>query len=174
MRSSWTDGLRHTGTVANHWYALSAESDGVPVLVGAVLTATRPYALLAELRAKEGLDPAAPQTAADAWSTLAGRRRRGFEAIGTWLRRLARVEVPVRVAHGDDDGWARIADCAPWVDTVDMLSPGQLPLGRIRQGGRSAVLQLGDDEAQRLAVAVGSAVVIERLPDRRPWYKLDG
>lgn len=172
MRSSATDGLRHTRSVANHWYALSAESDGVPVLVDAVLTATRPYALLAELRAKDGLDPTAPPSAEDAWSTLAGRRRRGFEAMGTWLRRLARVEVPVRVAHGDDDGWARIADCAPWVDTVDMLSPGQMPLGRIHEGGRSAVLQLGDDEAQRLAISVGSSVAIERLPDRRPWYKL--
>jgi hypothetical protein len=158
--------------VANHWYALSAESDGVPVLVGAVLAATRPYALLAELRAKEGLDPAAPPTAAESWSALAGRRRRGFEAVGTWLRRVARVEVPVRVAHGDDVGWARIADCAPWVDTVDMLSPGQMPLGRIHEGGRSAVLQLGDDEAQALAVAVGSAVQVQRLPDRRPWYKM--
>lgn len=158
--------------MANHWYALSAEADGVHVLVGAALTATRPYALLAELRAKQGLDPAAPPAATDAWSTLAGRRRHGFEAMGTWLRRLARVEVPVRVAHGDDDGWARIADCAPWVDTVDMLSPGQMPIGRIHEGGRSAVLQLGDDDANRLVATVGSAVQVQRLPDRRPWYKM--
>lgn len=158
--------------MATHWYALTAEPDDVPLLVDAALAAVRPYALLAELRAKDGLDPTAPPTATDAWTRLAGRRRRGFEAMGTWLRRLARVEVPVRVAHGDDDGWARIADCAPWVDTVDVLSPGQLPLGRIHEGGRSAVLQLGDDEAQRLAVAVGGAVVVQRLPDRRPWYKL--
>lgn len=157
--------------MANHWYALSAESDGVSVLVGAVLAATRPHALLAELRAKDGLHPAAPTSATEAWSMLSTRRRRGFEAVGTWLRRVARVEVPVRVAHGDDDGWARIADCAPWVDTVDMLSPGQMPLGRIHEGGRSAVLQLGDHEAQELALRVGSAVLVEKLPDRRPWYK---
>ncbi|MDO8106053.1 hypothetical protein Q6348_02450 [Isoptericola sp. b441] len=157
--------------MAQHWYAFSATDDGVALLVDAVLRATRPHALLAEARAKDGLDPAAPADVVEAWTALTRRRHRGFEAVGSWLRRLAHLEVPVRVAHGDLEGWEQLAACAPWVDTVDVLKPGQLPIARIHDGGRTAVLTLPDAEGQQLAVEVAQAASVEQLPEPRPWYR---
>lgn len=155
-----------------HWYALSTEPGGADELVAAVLAAVRPATEFAEVRSR-GLGPGAPEPVVRAWSTISDRPLRGVAALAVALRRALGARVPVRVAATDVAGWAALASCAPWVESVDLLGAERIT-GRIHAAGCSAVIELAAEQGAALArdLGTGGRVDVERLADKQAWYRM--
>lgn len=154
--------------MARHWYALSTGPGGAAALVVAVLTAVRPDTERAEVRDRD-LAPGAPAAAVTAWAALAGPPARGLVAA---VRRAVGAAPVVWVSAADDDRWARLAVCAPWLTAVDLLGRSEGIAGRIHDAGCRAVVELPAERGDALGRELGPAVAVERLPDKRAWYRM--
>ncbi len=153
-----------------HWYLLTVADDAVGADLFVAVDVVRPAVRWAEVPVALAAD--APRAAGTAWIALAGPRPRGVAAVAHGLRRLLGNGAAVRVRGNDEDAWAGLQVCAPWLSRIDLLDRDLHLMGQVRDGALSAVLQLTDAQHGEVSAGVGAAVTVEQLEDNSPWIRL--
>jgi hypothetical protein len=110
----------------------------------------------------------------DAYSDFTDQMPNDIRAAEQWLRGRGFTRgdgdpgVRIRVYARDEIGWAIVRAYAPWSVQVLLYDDAGRSLAAIHDGGRSVMLDVGDDEATLLALSLGASASLVRFDDWEP------